>query len=256
MLAVLSPAKSMNFDPLDGIPDSLPAFQDKSNQVAAAAKKLKLGEVKALMKLSDDLAKLNFDRFKAMGKESTVDNSKQAAFAFTGDTYQGLQIGEMSHDDLAYAQDHIRILSGLYGVLRPLDRIQPYRLEMGRRLETAKGHTLYAFWADTIGKALDEAANGGPVINCASNEYFKAAGKDMTSPVITPAFKEERGDGDLKMIGFFAKKARGMMARYIVENRVDQIDGLKDFNLEGYGFRADLSDAGTFTFTRKSAKAA
>lgn len=252
MLAVISPAKKMDFEPLaQPAIETYPEFQADANRLAIAARKLSVSDLRMMMKISEDLAKLNKDRFKAFAKESTELNSKQAAFAFAGDTYQGLQAETLSDADLDYAQDHLRILSGMYGVLRPMDRIQPYRLEMGRKMETNSGSTLYAYWGDRIGNALDAASGGEPIINLASIEYFKAAGKKMKSPVITPAFKEEKGN-DLKMIGFFAKKARGMMARYIVEKRVTTLDKLKEFDTEGYGFRADLSGETDWVFTRKS----
>ncbi|MBE9477422.1 MAG: peroxide stress protein YaaA [Proteobacteria bacterium] len=252
MLAVLSPAKKLNFDPLDeGMAQSLPAFQDDANTLAKIARKLSVSDLRSLMKISEDLASLNKARFAAFTPVSDDRNSKQAAFAFAGDTYTGLQISNMEADDVAYAQDHVCILSGLYGVLKPLDRMQPYRLEMGSRLQNKAGSNLYAYWGDRIGGALDQVS-GGVVVNCASVEYFKATGKNMTSRVITPAFKEER-DGELKMIGFFAKKARGMMARFMVLNRIETPEGLKDFDLEGYKFQPKLSGENDWVFTRKSA---
>jgi cytoplasmic iron level regulating protein YaaA (DUF328/UPF0246 family) len=253
MLAVISPAKKLNFDLLpEDFPESFPDFQKEANSLAATARQLSQTGLRQLMGISADLAKLNQARFKAFEKQSDVRNSKQAALAFAGDTYVGLQADGFSSDDLTFAQEHLRILSGLYGVLRPLDRIQPYRLEMGSRLKTRRGTNLYAYWGDQLGKVLDQAADGGPVINLASTEYFKATGKKMASTVITPSFKEDSGV-ELKMIGFFAKKARGMMARYMVENRITDAEALKAFDLEGYGFRPDLSDATNWTFTRKAA---
>ena len=251
MLAVLSPAKKLNFDPMaDGFAESTPAFQGDANTLTKIARKLSVTDLQKLMKISEKLASLNKDRFAAFAPASDDRNSKQAAFAFAGDTYTGLQISNMEADDVTYAQDHLRILSGLYGVLKPLDRMQPYRLEMGSRLQNKAGSNLYAYWADRIGAALDDASNG-VVVNCASNEYFKATGKNMTSRIITPAFKEER-EGELKMIGFFAKKARGMMARYMVMNRIENPEALKDFDLEGYKFQPKLSDENDWVFTRKS----
>ena len=252
MLAVLSPAKKLNFDPLeDGFAQSLPAFQKDANTLAKIARKLSVSDLRGLMKISEDLASLNKTRFAAFAPASDEQNSKQAAFAFAGDTYTGLQAENLETDDVTYAQEHIRILSGLYGVLKPLDRIQPYRLEMGSRLQNKAGTNLYAYWGDRVGAALDQAADG-VVVNCASNEYFKATGKNMTSRIITPSFKEERDD-ELKMIGFFAKKARGMMARFMVLNRIEDPEGLKDFDLEGYKFQPELSGENDWVFTRKSA---
>lgn len=251
MLAVLSPAKSLDFNPApEGTAHSLPDFQADANRLVQIAKKLNVEDLRKLMKISEDLAQLNVNRFKSFAKASTEENAKQAALAFTGDTYQGFQAWDLDADQLAYAQDHVRIMSGLYGVLRPLDLIQPYRLEMGSRLENKEGKNLYAYWGTRLGKALDQASGGDAVINLASNEYFKAASaKTMKSRVITPEFKEEKGN-ELKMVGFYAKRARGAMARYMVENRVDQIDGLKDFNTDGYGFRADLSSDDIWVFSR------
>jgi cytoplasmic iron level regulating protein YaaA (DUF328/UPF0246 family) len=248
MLAVISPAKKMNFDPVDGIAATTPNFMSDANILAKHARKLSVSDLRAMMKISEDLAKLNRERFQAFSETPDDRATKQAAFAFAGDTYTGLQADSLSTDDLQYAQDHLRILSGLYGVLRPLDRIQPYRLEMGRKLATKSGNTLYAYWNDRIGAALDEASDG-VIVNLASTEYFKATGKNMTSRVITPAFKEEREDG-LKMIGLFAKKARGAMARFIVANRIETVDDLKGFNTDGYGFRADLSGENDWVFSR------
>jgi cytoplasmic iron level regulating protein YaaA (DUF328/UPF0246 family) len=248
MLAVISPAKKMDFEPVEGLTSSAPDFVADANTLAKHARKLSVSDLRAMMKISEDLATLNRERFQAFSEAPDDRVTKQAAFAFAGDTYTGLQANSLSSDDLDYAQDHLRILSGLYGVLRPLDRIQPYRLEMGRKLATKSGNTLYAFWDDRIGAALDDVSDG-VIVNLASNEYFKAAGKKMNSRVITPAFKEEREDG-LKMIGLFAKKARGAMARFIVQNRIERVDGLKDFNTDGYSFRADLSGENDWVFSR------
>ncbi len=252
MLAVLSPAKKLNLDPLDeGFAETMPDFQADANRLARIARKLSVPDLRGLMKISEDLASLNKKRFSTFASVSDDTNSKQAAFAFAGDTYTGLQINNMEAADVSYAQDHLRILSGLYGILKPLDRMQPYRLEMGSRLQNKSGSNLYAYWGDRIGVDLDKVANG-VVVNCASAEYFKATGKNMTSRIITPAFKEER-DGELKMIGFFAKKARGMMARFMVLNRIEDPEDLKDFDLEGYKFQPKLSGDDDWVFTRKAA---
>ncbi len=253
MLAVLSPAKKLNFDEKpQGVIETLPEYQADANRLARIAKKLSVSELRDLMKISEDLAKLNRERFQGFAKESTDQNSKQAMLAFAGDTYVGLDADSLNSDEQAYAQDHLRILSGLYGLLRPMDRIQPYRLEMGSRLANKEGPSLYAYWGTKLAKAMDAASGGAPVVNCASSEYFKAANqKVMKSQVITPSFKEDR-DGELKMIGFFAKKARGAMARYMIQNRVDSVDGLKDFDVDGYRFQPNLSDETNLTFTRKA----
>jgi cytoplasmic iron level regulating protein YaaA (DUF328/UPF0246 family) len=254
MLVVLSPAKKLNFDKTpEGVIETFPDYQTDANRLARIAKKLSVSELRDLMKISEDLATLNRKRFLGFQKESTDQNSKQAMLAFAGDTYVGLDAETLDANDQAYAQEHLRILSGLYGVLRPMDRIQPYRLEMGSRLANKEGPSLYAYWGTKLAKAMDKASDGAPVVNCASSEYFKAANsKAMKSPVITPSFKEDR-DGELKMIGFFAKRARGAMARYMIQNRVDSVEGLKDFALDGYTFQSKLSDERNLTFTRKAA---
>lgn len=253
MLAVLSPAKKLNFDAApDGAIETLPELQADANRLAQIAKKLSVSELRDLMKISEDLATLNRKRFQGFEKQSTEQNSKQAMLAFAGDTYVGLDADSLNTEEQSYAQDHLRILSGLYGLLRPMDRIQPYRLEMGSRLANKEGPSLYVYWGTKLAKAMDEASGGAPVVNCASTEYFKATNaKAMASPVITPSFKEDR-DGELKMIGFFAKRARGAMARYMIQNRVDSVSGLKDFNLDGYKFQPKLSDETNLTFTRKA----
>ena len=255
MLVVLSPAKKLNFDEKpEGLIETLPDYQIDANRLARIAKKLSVSELRDLMKISEDLAKLNRERFQSFAQESTADNSKQAMLAFAGDTYVGLNADSLNFDEQAYAQDHLRILSGLYGLLRPMDRIQPYRLEMGSRLANTEGPSLYAYWGTKLAEALDEASGGAPVVNCASTEYFKATNpKFMKSTVITPTFKEDR-NGELKMIGFFAKKARGAMARYMITNRVESFDGVKDFDLDGYKFQPKLSDETTPIFTRKAAQ--
>lgn len=253
MLAVLSPAKKLDFEPLPDMPASEPALQKDANRLVTLARKLSVSDLQGLMHISEDLAKLNKDRFKAFAKTGEPASAKQAMFAFAGDTYIGLDAAQFDAGDVDYAQDHLRILSGLYGVLRPLDRIQPYRLEMGSRLANKEGSTLYAYWGKRLAKALDQAADGAPVVNLASSEYFKAANaKAMTSPVIEVAFKEER-DGQLKMIGFFAKRARGAMARYMIQNRVDRIEGLRDFDLDGYRFNSGGSTDASLLFTRPAA---
>ena len=201
MLAVISPAKKLDFEPVLDIGESVPKFQKDANTLVKVARNLSVSDLRNMMKISEDLASLNRRRFQAFSDEPETYKTKQAAFAFAGDTYTGLDAQSFTSRDLSYAQDHLRILSGLYGVLRPLDRIQPYRLEMGRSLVTDSGKTLYAYWDDRIGSELDYVSNG-VIVNLASNEYFKAAGKKMASRIITPSFKEER-DGTLKMISYF-----------------------------------------------------
>jgi len=252
MLVVVSPAKSLDLDPVD-VPATAPDFQEDAVRLSKTAKNLTLKELKALMSISDDLARLNRDRFKAFAAEPDAETTKPAALAFNGDTYQGLEAKTLTEDDLAWAQDHLRILSGLYGLLRPLDAIQPYRLEMGSRLKTRRGKTLYDYWGDTIAKALNaqaEAVGTETLINCASQEYFGAADrKALKLRVITPVFMEVKDDKP-RIVSFFAKRARGAMARFVVENRVTDPDGIKDFTSGGYGYDPDLSDGDKWVFVR------
>lgn len=255
MLALVSPAKKLDFNELDRpLPHSTAVFAKETKALVKTARKLSQTELQRLMKLSDSLSELNHKRFKSFAAESTVDNAKQAALAFAGDTYTGLQAASFDDADLAYAQDHLRILSGLYGLLRPLDLIQPYRLEMGRRLATLRGADLYDFWGNKLAKAIDNlvADHETPVIvNLASNEYFKAArAKSLKTRVITPAFKEIK-DGEAKVIGMFAKQARGAMARFIIKNRIETPEGLQTFKEGGYAYKAKLSSADDLVFTRK-----
>tara|TARA_Y100000389_G_scaffold79405_1_gene76166 strand:+ start:538 stop:1293 length:756 start_codon:yes stop_codon:yes gene_type:complete len=250
MLSVISPAKKLNFEEVFDVKDSTPKFQNDANYLVEIARKLSVSDLRKMMKISEDLAILNQKRFQSFSNQPEDYKTKQAALAFSGDTYTGLDAGSLTSQELNYAQDNLRILSGLYGVLRPLDRIQPYRLEMGRKIATNSGSTLYAYWGDRIGNELDLVSDG-IVINLASNEYFKAVGKNMKSRIITPSFKEDR-NGGLKMIGFFAKKARGAMARFIIKNNIKKSEDLKGFNIDGYGFKAELSDNDNWVFTRKT----
>jgi cytoplasmic iron level regulating protein YaaA (DUF328/UPF0246 family) len=255
MLALVSPAKKLDFNEMAApISHSQPDFLDRSAVLIKQAKKLSRADLSRLMKLSDKLTELNFERFKTYSPPFTKSNAKQAALAFNGDTYVGLDAPSLSEDDLVYAQDHLRILSGLYGMLRPLDLIQPYRLEMGSRLKNPKGADLYDFWGDDLADAIDHIAathKESVVINLASNEYFKAARpKTMQTRVIMPVFKEVKG-GVAKVLGLFAKRARGSMARYIITNRIEKSEKLKKFNEGGYAYQADLSGDDTWVFTRQ-----
>jgi len=254
MLALLSPAKKMDFNRT-----SLPAdhtnlkLQKDTAELLETARKQKADDLKRLMKISDDLSTLNYQRFQAMTFPFTPDNAKQAAYAFNGDTYTGLDITTIKPEDVAYAQDHVRILSGLYGLVRPLDLIQPYRLEMGTRLPTSRGENLYDFWGDRLAEAINEelaSHSNKTVINLASNEYFKAVRKKVLAyPVITPVFKEVKG-GVAKVIGFPAKRARGMMARYISQHRIERPEDLKAFNEAGYNYQPDMSSDSEYHFYR------
>jgi cytoplasmic iron level regulating protein YaaA (DUF328/UPF0246 family) len=252
MLVVVSPAKSLDMEPVD-VPATAPDFQEDAVRLSKTAKNLTLKELKALMSISDDLARLNRDRFNAFAAEPDVSVTKPAALAFNGDTYQGLEAKTLTEDDLAWAQDHLRILSGLYGLLRPLDAIQPYRLEMGSRLKTRRGKSLYDYWGDTIAKALNaqaEKVGTDALINCASQEYFGAADRAaLKLRVITPVFMEVKDDKP-RIVSFFAKRARGAMARFVVENRVTEAEGLKDFGSGGYAYDPDLSEGDKWVFLR------
>jgi uncharacterized protein len=252
MLIVLSPSKALDFTgALQSAPLSLPQLADQTAELAKSTKRLTARELKRMMSLSDALAKLNRERFQAFDPAS--EEGLQAAFAFNGDVYLGLKARTLDKKALGWAQDHVRILSGLYGLLRPLDAIQPYRLEMGVRLKTRRGQSLYDFWGPRISAALNEAAQGHKdktLVNCASGEYFGAVDrKALKLPVITARFLEEK-DGEARMISFFAKKARGMMARYAIDHRIDKAADLKGFDYEGYRLVAGLSTDEEFTFAR------
>jgi cytoplasmic iron level regulating protein YaaA (DUF328/UPF0246 family) len=252
MLIVLSPAKALNFDaPPPSTPLTLPQLGDHTAELAKAAKKLRVADLKRMMSLSDALAKLNRERFQAFEPQS--EEGLQAAFAFNGDVYTGLKARELDRKALSWAQDHVRILSGLYGVLRPLDAIQPYRLEMGVRIKTRRGQSLYDFWGARISAALDEAAQGHKdrtVVNCASGEYFGAVDRAaLKAPVVSCRFLEEK-DGEARIISFFAKRARGAMARYAIDNRIEKAADLKAFDTDGYRFQPHLSSDEELTFSR------
>jgi len=252
MLVVVSPAKTLNMEPAD-VPATAPAFQKDALRLSKTARNLTLKSLKDLMHISDDLARLNRDRFRAFAADPEAQATKPAALAFNGDTYQGLEARTLSEDDLAWAQDHLRILSGLYGLLRPLDAIQPYRLEMGSRLKTRRGKTLYDYWGDTIAHALNTqaaAVGADTLINCASQEYFGAADrKALKLRVITPVFMDIKDDKP-RIVSFFAKRARGAMARFVVENRLTEPEGIKGFATGGYGYEPDLSEGDKWVFVR------
>ncbi len=254
MLVLLSPAKKLDFDRTH-VPETHTElrFQKDTQELLKTAKKQKPADLKRLMKISDDLSDLNYKRFQAMEFPFNTENAKQAGYAFAGDTYTGLEITSMSEDDVAFAQDHVRILSGLYGIARPLDLIQPYRLEMGTRMANTRGENLYDFWGERLANGLNDELSthsSKVIINCASNEYFKAVKpKALNYPVITPVFKEVKG-GVAKVIGFSAKRARGMMARYISQNRIENPEDIKAFDLAGYSFQPDASNDKEFHFHR------
>ena len=252
MLIVLSPAKALNFTaPPDFAPLTAPQLADQTAELAKTTKKLRAIDLKRMMDLSDSLAKLNRERFQAFDPES--EDGLQAAFAFNGDVYLGLKARELDKKALAFAQERVRILSGLYGVLRPLDAIQPYRLEMGVRIKTKRGASLYDFWGPRISEALNAAAEGHKdrtLVNCASGEYFGAVDRAaLRLPVVSCRFLEEK-DGEARVISFFAKRARGAMARYAIDHRIDRAADLKAFDRDGYAFQAHLSSDEEYVFTR------
>lgn len=252
MLIVLSPAKALNFAAAP-VTTALtaPQFADETAELSKTTSKLTAAQLKKLMDLSDSLAKLNRERFQAF--DPHAEDGLQAAFAFNGDVYLGLKARELDKKALAWAQDHVRILSGLYGVLRPLDAIQPYRLEMGVRLKTKRGQTLYDFWGPRIAEALNAEAKGHKdktLVNCASGEYFGAVDRAaLKLPVVSCRFLEEK-DGEARVISFFAKRARGLLARYAIDNRIERVGDLKSFNSGDYKFAPHLSSDEEFTFTR------
>jgi len=255
MLIILSPAKTLDYEsPVPALPLTTPDFLKQSRALIAILRDLSVQEVAALMHLSDKLAALNVARFGDWSPRFTEKNSRAAILAFKGDVYEGMEAWTFTPDDHDFAQTHLRILSGLYGLLRPLDRLQPYRLEMGTALANPAGRNLYAFWGDTIAKALNEAlAEQGDevLVNLASDEYNKAAlTKVLQARVVTPQFREEK-DGQFKMVSFYAKRARGLMAAHIVRNRLAEVEALKDFCADGYRFNKKLSAGDTLVFTRK-----
>lgn len=253
MLFALSPAKTLDFSPApQDLPASRPTLSARTTELARTTRTLKAADLKRLMGISDTLADLNVQRFKSF-KPRAHETGVQAALAFAGDVYKGLDARSMSVDDLAWAQDHVRILSGLYGVLRPLDRIQPYRLEMGVKLATDRGADLYAFWGGDIAKSLNLAARGQgdpTLVNLASEEYFHAVDrKTLKIPVVACTFKEEAA-GALKVVSFYAKHARGRMARFAVESRAERVEDLKRFDADGYRFQPELSSDAELVFAR------
>jgi cytoplasmic iron level regulating protein YaaA (DUF328/UPF0246 family) len=252
MLVVISPAKRLDWQERN-VQTTPPEFEADAQRLAKTARNLTLGDLKGLMDLSDDLARLNRDRFRAFSEKPAPEDLRPAALAFAGDTYQGLEAASLDADELTWAQDHLRILSGLYGVLRPLDAMQAYRLEMGSRLKTRRGANLYDYWRDQIAKALNAqgAALGSDVlVNCASQEYFGAVpAKALKLRVITPQFMEDKPGGP-KIVSFFAKRARGSMARFIIQRRLTDPEGLLDFDLGGYRYQPDMSERDRPVFLR------
>ena len=252
MKIVISPAKSLNFESeLPAKQYSEASFLKEANAIQRVLKKKKPKQLMALMDISEKLADLNWQRNQAWETPFTLDNARQAIYAFDGEVYSGLDAFTLSEANLNDLQDKLRILSGLYGLLKPLDLMQAYRLEMGTSIPIGKNKNLYAFWKSTLTKSLNsELQKDELFVNLASNEYFSAVDvKSLKVPVITPEFKDYK-DGKLKMISFFAKKARGLMVRFIVDTHAETIEDLKGFNYEGYAFDANLSKGNTLVFTR------
>ena len=252
MKIVISPAKSLNFEaplPTQAFTESL--FLKEAESIQKTLKKKKPKQLMELMDISEKLADLNWERNQNWSLPFTPENARPAVYAFDGDVYTGLDAYTISEDKMAVLQDKLRILSGLYGILKPLDLMQPYRLEMGTSLPIGTKKNLYEFWKKKLTTALnDELQPNELFLNLASNEYFSAVdAKALKVPVITPEFKDYK-DGKLKMISFFAKKARGLMVRYIIDTNAETIDDLKQFHYEGYAFDANLSKGNTLVFTR------
>ena len=254
MLMVISPAKTLDYDTPPVIEQSTqPRFVEHSVELIDVLREKSPQDIAKLMSLSDKLASLNVARYGSWERESTPNNAKQALLAFKGDVYTGLNAEDFSADDFAFAQQHLRMLSGLYGLLRPLDLMQPYRLEMGTKLANARGKDLYAFWGERISQWLNEdlAAQGDQVLlNLASQEYFGAVKpKALNARIIDTVFKDQK-NGQYKIISFYAKKARGLMARSVIKERLQDPEGLKDFNLDGYRFDPASSSENQLVFLR------
>lgn len=254
MLAIVSPAKKLQFS--DDLPKgnmTQPLFKSEIKSLVKILQDKSVADLMQMMHISEKLGTLNYERYQGFADQFDVDTARQAAFLFQGDTYVGLQAESLSDDDLNYAQDHFAILSGLYGILRPLDLMQPYRLEMGTKLNNDKGENLYDFWGYKITNYIKDAIKDHKapyVINLASNEYIKAVDmKSFGDAFITCHFKENK-DGKLKTIGLMAKRARGMMARYIIQNKIESPAGLQAFTEGGYAYDADLSDPQNLFFIR------
>lgn len=254
MLMVISPAKTLDFETNSSIGRStVPDFLNESSELIEQLRELAPADISELMKISDKLGALNFERYHHWQTPFDRKNAKQAMLAFKGDVYTGLQAESFSADDARFAQQHLRILSGLYGLLRPQDLIQPYRLEMGTRFANRRGANLYEFWDNTITDALNtqlKKLKSQVLLNLASNEYFKAVKPQaLRAEVITPVFKD-RKNGQYKIISFYAKKARGLMAAYVIKQRIEDVGLIKQFDTEGYRYNNAMSSAREWVFTR------
>jgi hypothetical protein len=258
MLIVLSPAKTLNYEtpaPTDQF--TIPRFMDMSAELIDVLRAYSPNQISKLMSISDALAALNVSRYATWSRACTVESAKQAIFAFDGDVYNGLKAETLSLTDVAYAQDHLRILSGLYGVLRPLDLLQPYRLEFGTRLSNPKGSNLYEFWSEVVTQSLNadlEGRDGEFVYNLASNEYAKSIlTEKLRATIVSPVFEDWSG-GRFKVVSFHAKRARGMMARYAVEKKAGTPEDLLDFDADGYRLDAQVSTVQRPVFRRRNAQ--
>lgn len=252
MLILLSPAKKLDYDtPLSTRRHTQPLFIEEAGALIDILKEKSASEIAALMKLSDSLANLNVERYRAWTPEFSHSNARQAILAFNGDVYEGLQATTLSDTQLQWAQKHVAILSGLYGILRPLDLMQPYCLEMGTRLANPRGANLYDWWGTLLSDYLNRRAESAVVLNLASEEYFKAVDRDVLKGRVVQCVFQDYKSGTWKIISFNAKRARGLMTRYIIDNTLTQPDDLKDFDRGGYRYAADQSSADRLVFRRK-----
>ena len=257
MLTIISPAKKLDYShPSEAQTFTQPLLLEHSEQLLTDLRLLSPEDICSLMGLSDKLGALNYERFQEWQTPFSPDNAKQAILAFKGDVYQGLDADNMSADELSWAQDNLRILSGLYGLLRPLDLMQPYRLEMGTKFANQRGANLYQFWGDIITDQLNKlfpASAKSVLVNLASNEYFKSVQpKNINAEIITPVFMDQKGD-KYKIISFFAKRARGLMSAFIIKNKITDAEQLKMFNVDGYSFNSAMSEGNKWVFCRAEA---
>lgn len=254
MLTIISPAKKLDYSQLSEAQEfTQPLLLEHSEQLLNDLRLLSPDDICSLMGLSDKLGALNYERFQEWQTPFSTENAKQAILAFKGDVYQGLDAEHMSTDELNWAQDNLRILSGLYGLLRPLDLMQPYRLEMGTKFANERGVNLYQFWGEIITNQLNKLLSVSPksvLINLASNEYFKSVQpKNLQADIITPVFMDQKGD-KYKIISFFAKRARGLMSAFIIKNKITDAEQLKTFNVAGYSFNSAMSEGNKWVFCR------
>ena len=253
LVTIISPAKKLDYSPVEkNLNSTIPSLLKHSNELIKDLKSLNPQEVSSLMSLSDKLGALNYERFQEWKTPFTKSNSKQAILAFKGDVYQGLDAESLSETELIWAQKHVRILSGLYGILKPMDLMQPYRLEMGTKFATKRGQNLYDFWNSIITEELNKnfSSDNTNLLNLASNEYFKSINvSELKANVISPVFMDKK-NGKYKIISFFAKKARGLMTRYVIKNRIEDITDIQNFEEGGYFFNEEMSKDNKPVFCR------